>query len=566
MKILGIWDGHDAGAALIEDGTLLFAINEERLTRRKLEISFPVKSIEACLCYTDTSKEEISEIGISTADVAKTLTRVFPSLGETYYNLRRRKSLPGIAAPLKKKAKYKLTEYPPNFLTRWISTRVLHRRLSKMGFHNFHLHLWDHHLAHAATAAFTGDIDDGVILTLDGLGDGSSGSIYRYNHTGLELVTRLSARHSLGIFFEHATNLLNMRELEDEGKVMALANYAYPVDDAENPLMDLIQVKGLSFCFRYGSLGTYRAMKKILWQYPSEQFAFMAQRTLERRICEWVEHVLNETGCRRLGLAGGVFSNVKVNRLIRMLPDVAQCYVFPHMGDGGLALGAALITHLQLTGIHRIPLNHFFHGPGYSDKEVEDALKASGLCYEKCDDLCEAVASIIADDGIVLWFQGQMELGPRALGGRSILARPDSPEIKDTLNLRLKKRVWYQPFCPTMLEEDAQEVLEGYQGDADAFMTMAYMVRSEKRSFVQGVINIDGSCRPQILGPETSLFRRLLLEIKRRTGYGIVLNTSLNVHGEPLVCSPEDAIKTMVDTGCRYMAIGSFLVQQVPVD
>jgi carbamoyltransferase len=562
VKILGIWDGHDSGAVLIEGNKILFAINEERLTRRKLEIAFPVGSIAACLEYIGTSMAEISEITISTSDFAKTLARVFPSLREEYYLIRRRKKVLKRASLVEKKLKYKLTEYPSSRVTRLISRYNVRKQLEQIGFRNFRLHLVDHHLCHAATAAFCSGFKEGLVITLDGLGDGLSGSIYRYKGGHLEQIAALSARHSLGIFFEHVTNLMNMRELEDEGKVMALANYAYPIADARNPLLDLIHVQGLSVRCRYSSLGMYEALRKILWQYPSEQFAYMAQRTLEVKVLELTQNAIKETGLDHLCLAGGVFSNVKVNRLIRLLPKVKGCFVFPHMGDGGLALGAAFVTNYHVNNIHQIPFKHVFLGPQYPDEAIEQALKTSGLSFCKSVNIGKEVAELIAAGEIVFWFQNRMEFGPRALGARSILARSDSETIKDTLNLRLKKRVWYQPFCPSVLEEDAAEILEDYDGIPNPFMTMAYMVRENKRHLVRGVINIDGSCRPQIVQKDDSLYRTLLEEIKRLTGHGVILNTSFNLHGEPLVCSPQDAVRTMIDTGNNFMAIGDFLVRK----
>ncbi len=561
MKILGIWDGHDAGAALIEGDNILFAINEERLTRRKLEIAFPVKSVNACLEHTGTPIEEISEIAVSTSDFAKTLGRVIPSLREEYYLIRRRKKGPKKASVLKKKLKYKLTEYPSSPLTKWISRHNIQSHLKTLGFQNFRLHITDHHLSHAVTAAFCSGFEQALVITLDGLGDGLSGSISRYEQGKLERIAALSSRHSLGIFFEHVTNLMNMRELEDEGKVMALANYAYPVDDAQNPMMELIQVEGLSVRCSHASLGMYEALRKILWYYPSEQFAYMAQRTLEVKVLELAQNAMNTTGLNQLCLAGGLFSNVKVNRLLRLLPRVRRCFVFPNMGDGGLPLGAAFAANYQLNKIHHTPLKNLCLGPQYSDEEIEDTLKESGRSYKKSGDIVKETAEIIAAGGIVFWFQGRMELGPRALGARSILARPDSVDIKDILNLRLKKRVWYQPFCPSMLEEDAEEILEDYDGNTNRFMTMAYMVREDMRDSVRGVINVDGSCRPQIVGEESSLYHQLLREVRKRTGHGILLNTSFNLHGEPIVCSPRDAVRTMIDTRNEYMAIGSFLVK-----
>ncbi len=562
MKILGIWDGHDSGAALIENDRILFAVNEERLTRRKLDIAFPEKSIYACLEHTRTDMKDIREIAVSTTDFAKTLTRALPRLKEEYYLIRRRKKWTGRSTPLKKAMKYRLTEYPPSAVTRYVSSFIIRKKLAGIGFTDFRLRLMDHHYCHAAAAAFCSGFDDALVVTLDGVGDGLSGSIYNFSGQKLEKITGLSARHSLGIFFEHVTNLMNMRELEDEGKVMALANYAYPIEDSKNPLMDLIDVRDLKIICRHSSLGMFEAMQKILWHYPSEQFAYMAQRTLEVKAARLIVNALKKTNARHLCLAGGVFSNVKLNRLLRLLPEVRQCFVFPHMGDGGLALGAAMAVNFHLNGISGMALPDLFLGPEYSEQEIINALDAAGLAYEKKESIEKEAARLIAQGEIVFWFQGRMEYGPRALGSRSILARADSIRIKDTLNLRLKKRVWYQPFCPSMSDDDAREILEDYDGRPNRWMTMAYMTKADKRFLVEGVVNFDGSCRPQMVASDQSPFSKLLQEFKLMTGSGVVLNTSFNLHGEPLVCSPMDAIETFIKTGNPCMVIGNFLVRQ----
>jgi carbamoyltransferase len=357
-----------------------------------------------------------------------------------------------------------------------------------------------------------------------------------------------------------------MRELEDEGKVMALANYALKIEDDKNPLLDFFTVDGLNVKAKYSSLRTYKELKKILWRYPSEQFAYMAQRTLEVKITELVRNAIKETGLSRICLTGGTCSNIKVNMLLKNLPEVDDVYVFPHMGDGGLAIGSAMLANYELNGVYKYDFENVYLGPEYSNDQIKTILERSELgnaSYEYIEDIEKKTAKLLSDGNIVLWFQGRMEYGPRALGSRSILAPPHSEEIKNQLNLIQKKRVWYQPFCPTMLLDDAKELLEDLKGTPNEYMTMGYMVKKEKQVLMKGVINIDGSCRPQIITDYESRYAKLLLEYKKLSGVGVVLNTSFNLHGEPLICSPEDALSTFSRTPAKYLVLGNYLVSKV---
>ncbi|RPH52567.1 MAG: hypothetical protein EHM85_02280 [Desulfobacteraceae bacterium] len=561
--ILGIWDGHDAGAALVAGESIPFAVNEERLTRRKLEAGFPLLSIKACLAYAGIAPSDITEIAASTADTAKTLTRIFPSLKEEYYLIRRRKKGPGRFDGLKKRFKYRFTEYGPNSISRYLSRLYFDKKLSEMGFCNYNLHLPDHHLCHANTAARCSGFDECLVITLDGLGDGLSGSVWIYRNGRLRPVNKIPAKVSMGVFFEHVTNLLNMRELEDEGKVMALANYAFPVDDSANPLLIMIKCDGLSFVSGYSSTGMFKEMKKIFWRYPPEQFACMAQRTVEKITAELVQNAVAQTGMKRLALAGGLFSNIKLNKRLGELPEVEKVSVFPHMGDGGLAIGAALEANYHKSGISNCGLSDLYLGPGYSEKEILDCLIREKASFEKISNPAKKAADLILNNEIILWFQGRMEAGPRALGNRSILARADDRRLKDRLNLALKKRVWYQPFCPSMLAEDAKELLctEKLGTDNNPYMTMAYSVRHDRIKAMEGVVNLDGTCRPHFVGDENPRYRELLGHIKMKTGYGVVLNTSFNIHGDPVVCSPGDALDTFYRTDARYLFMEDFLVE-----
>ena len=587
--ILGIWDGHDAGAALIHGEDLVFAINEERLSRRKLEVGFPHRSILACLDFAGLQPRDIQAIGASTTDPAKTLTRLVPNLKEEYYLIRRRKMAPRPLDAFKKTFKYRFTELAPNSISQRLSRGWLNKQLAALGFTGDGLDLVDHHGAHAAAAAFCSGFPACLVITLDGVGDGCCGSLWSLNNGNLSLIKALPASRSLGIFFEHVTNLMNMRELEDEGKVMALANYAYPIPDEENPLMHIIRTEGLDIVTPHSSTAMFREMKKIIWRYPSEQFAAMAQRVLERCVLDLVAAAMKKTGHRKIAAAGGVFSNIKMNMKIVGGLDVENLYVFPHMGDGGLAIGAAMLVNYRQYGISRYRLQSLALGPAYTTKEVMalsgEALPASkstgpdglpdippkgsaatangSLIFTTIENAAETAARLILDGEIILWFQGRMEIGPRSLGHRSILARSDDKSTKDRLNLLLKKRVWYQPFCPSMLAEDAQALLhaDGQQLEDNPFMTMAYRVREDKLHIMEGVINIDGTCRPQFVGSEDPVYRELLTRIKDAIGYGVVLNTSFNIHGEPVVCAPEEAIDMQIRAGIRYLVIENVLIE-----
>ena len=560
--ILGIWDGHDAGAALVLDSKILSAINEERLSRRKLDIGFPELSVKEVLKQSNISPAELRAVAVSTSDFAKTLTRIFPSLKESYYLLRRRKVDAGPLYKFKKLFKYKVTEISPSFLTKTISRASLSNKLNSLGIPSDKLMLVDHHSAHAASAAFCSGFSKALVLTIDGIGDGLSGSIWSLSNSKLELLKVLRGDSSLGIFFEHVTNLLNMRELEDEGKVMALSNYAFPIPAEENPMLRFFQINGMELKCVCGSASLYRELSKIFFRYPSEQFASMAQQTLELKVCELVRNALSESGHEYLAYAGGVASNVKVNMLLREIPGLKGFFVFPHMGDGGLALGSAIWAG-YLNGIKDpYPLNDVFLGPSYSNEDIISlSSQYPELKFENCSNVVSTCAELIREGKIVMWFNGRMEYGPRALGHRSILARPDSLDIKDQLNLCLKKRVWYQPFCPSLLSSDASEILEAYDGVINPFMTCAYRVKKGKESLMQGVINVDKTCRPQILpDDDPSLYGSLLREIKRQSGHGVLLNTSFNLHGEPLVCSPEDALRTFSGTEASYLFMEDFLI------
>jgi carbamoyltransferase len=561
LNILGIWDGHDSGAALLQDGRLRFAINEERLSRRKLEVCFPSRSIAACLALAKLPPEQVQLVAASTSDPAKTLARWWPGSKERYYAVRRRKALPGSSVGLTRGLKYRITEWGPGPASRALSGRALKAELNRCSLGHAELRLVDHHEAHAAAAAWASGFASCAVVTIDGLGDGVSATISKFAGGRLHRVTTSPARSSLGVFFEHVTSLLNMRELEDEGKVMALADYAAPIADADNPLMEWVAVRNGVIETKKPGHAMRTPLARVHWRFPNEQFAYLAQRVVEHTTMALVRDAVRLTGLPRVALAGGVVSNVKATRRARLLPEVESAYVFPHMGDGGLALGAAVLTSVSAgDGVH-LCLDRLDLGPSYDVGELEASVRAAGLRPERVDNVPARVADLLAEGRIVMWFQGAMEYGPRALGQRSVLARPDRFDIRDRLNLALKRRVWYQPFCPSLLEHDARRMLADWDGGANRSMTMAYEVAHEYRCHMAGVMSVDGTCRPQIIGEnDPGDFAQLLREARRRWGVGVVLNTSFNIHGEPLVCSPAEAVDVFLRSGADALAIGPFLV------
>jgi carbamoyltransferase len=565
LNILGIWDGHDSGAALLCGGRVRFAVNEERLSRRKLEIAFPSRSIAFCLTAANLHPEQIDVVAASTSDPAKTLGRLWPGSKERYYAVRRRKAAPGPLSGLTRAVKYRMTEWAPGPVSRTISAALLRRVLSGCGLSKARLHLVDHHEAHAAGAAWTSGFDSCAVLTIDGLGDGLSATISAFRDGRPQRVAASPARHSVGVFFEHVTSLLNMRELEDEGKVMALADYAAPIDDADNPLLAWVRVENGVVRTRWPGHALRTPLRRLHWSLANEQFAYLAQRTVEAALVQLARDAIRLTGLPRLALAGGVVSNVKATRRVRLLPEVEEVFVFPHMGDGGLALGAAISAAAAHDEPLRLELGDLDLGPAYDDEVIAAALASAGLPAVPVDRLTARVADLLEAGKVVMWFQGGMEYGPRALGHRSVLARPDRPEVRDRLNLVLKRRVWYQPFCPTMLDSEASRLLSDWNGDRNRAMTMAYAVRDGFRAALAGVTSVDGTCRPQFVRDDgEGMLVDLLREARQRWGVGVLLNTSFNIHGEPLVCSPADAVSVFQRSGADALAIGRCLVQRAP--
>ncbi len=562
-RILGIWDGHDSGAALVEDGRVIFASNEERYTKRKLEVSFPYNSIIAALYHSGLKAKDIEHIAFSTTEFTKTLERVFPHMKESYYAFRRRKVRKPHFEDFRHNLKYTLTSVGVLPMCTYLSKSIISKQLKRMGFERFRLYTVDHHTAHAASAAFTSGFGKALVITLDGLGDGLSGSISILDNGKLERKLSIPARDSLGIIYEQTTNALGMRELEDEGKIMAMADYSFPFDFEDNKLKGLIKVRGTSLIASCNPRKQYSLIKDVAWQTPREQVAYMAQQLLENAVVKLTSNAIDRFSIGNVAFAGGVFSNVKANMKLRSLEAMKRWYVFPHMGDGGLAVGAALYVNNMIDGTDSFDFSAYL-GDSYSAEETKHALKAD-RSLELHDDVIEQqakhAAELLDEGNYVFWFQDRMEYGPRALGHRSILAPSSDEEAKEKLNLYVKRREWFQPFASSILEDDLARLVE-YDGKGlDPYMTNAYRVREDVSTQMVSVVNIDKTTRPQVVHSDRSPYSMLLKGVKRHTGYGVVLNTSFNLHGFPIVRDPEDAVRTMRETRTKYMFINGVTVR-----
>ncbi len=562
MYILGLWDGHDSGAALLDDDNILFASNEERYTKRKLEINFPYHSIHAALKHEGLKPSDIEVVAFPTTEFTKTLSRIFPWQKESYYQFRRRKIPKPTFEDMMHDTKYTMTTIGPLPLCGVISRGIVSNTLKSMGFRDFELHSIDHHTAHAATAAFTSGMNKSLVVTLDGVGDGLSGSISTFSKGELRREEAISVGNSIGIFFEQVTNIAGMRELEDEGKVMAMADYSFPFKFSDNKLKDFFKVDGTEIIAKYGPTTQYRMLKRLAWAMPREQFAYMAQQLLENTLTSFFRNAIGDYGISSVAMAGGIMSNVKANMMIRKLNALKEWYIFPHMGDGGIALGSAMYANYMINGTSSYKFENAYLGDSYDGDYIKNLLKGEkGLKYQEVTDTGKHAAELLEKEEYVFWFQGRMEFGPRALGNRSIVARADSDKVKDRLNIQVKQREWYQPFAPSMLQEDAKKLLYFDKQGGSRFMTMAYDVKEGAREQMASVMHIDMTARPQTVGNENPEYRKLLEAVKKHSGYGVALNTSFNIHGQPIVASPEDALYTMRKTNTKRMFVGNYLIE-----
>ncbi|MBI4026830.1 MAG: carbamoyltransferase [Verrucomicrobia bacterium] len=572
MNILGINAYHgDAAAALVMDGQLVAAAEEERFNRIKHCAGFPRLAIEYCLREGNIRLRDLDHVGVSSDPWANLSRKFWRSLRRslsphTWRSAGRLVSMGNIRAEFLRMAEGGLAP----------DTR---------------LHRLEHHLTHAASAFFVSSFERAAILTLDGFGDFSSGLLGVGEGNRICVSGRIHFPHSPGVFYTALTQYLGFPHYGDEGKVMALASLGKPVwldamkkiirFDPEN-LIELgleyftHHTHGVAMNWREGSphIGTLYSDRLVrLLGAPrqkveplTERFLDVAasmQKRLEDVLLQLARHLAELTGETRICLAGGVALNSVVNGRIRQETSFRQMFIQPAAADDGTALGAAFYIQHQVLGQPRLfVMEHANWGPSFRNADIEGAIQRHGLTGRRCEDVERDAAAAIADGKVVGWFQGRMEFGPRALGNRSILADPRRADMKQILNDRVKHRESFRPFAPSLLEEETSVYFD--QDYPSPYMLLVYQARPGQEEQIPGALHVDRTGRLQtVTNRQNARYHRLLACLKQITGKGIVINTSFN-DSEPIVCTPDDAIHCFLNTKMDVLFLGDYEALRPP--
>ena len=421
----------------------------------------------------------------------------------------------------------------------------------------------EHHIAHAASAFFPSPFSHAAVLTIDGRGEKTTTSYYLGEDKNLEKISEVQVPHSLGLLYESVTSYLGFLHSSDEYKVMALASYGKPVYLNEFRSMIHVGENGkytISDLKLEERFGKARKREEPFLQHHFD-IAYSLQKILEETVIQLANWFQKETGEENLCMAGGVALNCVCNSVIRDYSNFTNIWVQPASGDAGTALGAALwVQEQSQQESSSVVMDHCYWGPEYSDEEVESFLKWTKVPYRKLADVAKETAEILAQDKIIGWFQGRMEFGPRALGARSILASPINAEMQVRLN-EIKDREDFRPVAPVVLEEDAAEWFENAQ--QSPFMLFVYCVRSDKADKIPAVRHVDGTARIQTVNEKQHpLYYALLKEFKKITGVPVLVTTSFNTRGEPIVCSPRDAVECFWTSPFDALIINSFILEK----
>jgi len=594
MYVLGISRHHDSTAALIKDGQIIAAAEEERLNRRKHFGGFPTQAVAYCL----------KEAGITLGDVdhvayfwerwpellhgVKHFVRYFPGTMAAFQKGSGKSK--GLLATIKSDGQQDhFDDYDAggaillHLLRTYTLPKTLREALNYTGKIKFKVHLVDHHLCHAASTFLPSSFEEAAILSIDGIGsDGTCTFLGVGRGNQITELRRVKYPHSLGAFYSLVTEYLGFYPTVDEGKVMGLASYGTDryVEDFRQMVHlgpDGTYELDLSW-FEHHIKATHKVSQKFIDKFGPPRprvkgeveqhyadIAYALQKVLEETGLHIARWLYQQTGIKHICVAGGVALNSVMNGRILLETPFEEFFAQPSAGDGGTALGAALYVSNSLLNEPRPTGEYIYIGPGYTEAEIEAALQRNGMPYRRLgEQIAQHTAQQIADGKIVGWFQGRMEFGPRALGNRSILADPRSYESKPRLNEKVKHREPFRPFAPSALVERAGDYfVSDYPSPV---MLLVFDVLEHQRTKVPAITHVDGTARVQTVSQvDNPTYWGLIKAFEAITGVPMVVNTSFNDNNEPIVCSPDDALRCFVATDLDGLAIGPFWVDSEKV-
>ncbi|MGZ4968896.1 MAG: carbamoyltransferase family protein [Methylobacter sp.] len=562
MIILGINDGchHNSAASILIDGKLVASVELERISRIKNDGSFPHAAIDEVLAITGLTAADVDVV----AKANLTRWQQIPYLNRYYHHVAKAGKTDTVIRNFFWKKQFERYR------------RILSRRPKPLGIlAQKPSQTVEHHLAHAASAYYASPFGNervGVI-TLDGVGDFSWGSVWIGEHGKLQHVDHLHQVNSIGLLYSAITIYLGFKASRHEGKVLGLAAFGNPEPLLSRLLAhtnsenwdDLFNSKLVRVSLKFGASLGQSVIKELCAGLSKEDIAAGIQAYTEKLICKWVQDRVKELKVSKLALAGGIFSNVKLNQLILALPEIETIYVHPNMGDGGLATGAAFEVYSRLNqGLEPQFNQQVYLGTEINRDTALAAIEKLGTAYEEPDNLAFVVAGLLADGKVIARADGKMEYGPRALGNRTVMAACNDPTINDWLNKKFD-RTEFMPFAPVILQEHAQEYFPEWKDEhiTARFMTLTYKASDIAKRNIPAAVHIDNTARPQVLRREDNPdYYDIIKEYYDVTGVPSVINTSFNMHEEPIVRTANEAIRAFQAADLDALILGPFLIRK----
>ena len=580
MKVLGIYDGHNTSVAYVDNGQIIFSASEERFSRIKLHDGrfdgLPWRSLEETLRQIKGGKPDL--VAIALMPPAKLFALVIKDIVS-------QRNWRWFLFWLGRWNKFGPLEYIACLVYNYFrQIRILYM-LWRHGLLSVKRQWFNHHEAHASAAYYTSGQQSATVCSLDGKGDGLCGAVYLGTGGDLIKIKEISKYHSIGYFYSIITVGLGFKKMRHEGKITGLAAYGDCQTSIYQIFEKMFTYGKQGFCFNfseklfqppYPDFMDYKSVwEKIVPFLPvdfkREDVAFAVQKLTEELCSRFVSQAVEETQEPFVALTGGVFANVKVNQRVLELLNVSGVYICPAMGDEGLAAGAALRAWAKRQKeegrqVKIFKVDNVYFGPSYTEEAIKDALEKRDIKYVRYDEVELEIARLLHQGKVVARFNGRMEWGPRALGNRSILYQPTDKTVNDWLNKRLK-RTEFMPFAPATLIEYQDQCYRPV-GDSDGqrkeyemdYMTLTVECTDWMKEHCPAVVHVDGTARPQMIRRETNpSYYKILDEYCKLSGLPTIINTSFNMHEEPIVCSPDDAIRSFLSGHLDYLAIGNFI-------